>query len=159
MIRLHVIATAGCLALAACATPHAQPPAPTKDSGAAAPAAAPAASANPVEAVPLKVVLTDQGTTGGTMQLRGEIVNPHAEPVEGVRMQLVFVAPNEKGGWKVLEIQQTEFSASIPPGGSTMLSWDVESRYLGPETGQFVVAAYPKRLGDKEMPPPDHWNE
>jgi hypothetical protein len=130
----------------------AQPSAP-------APAAAPGSS-NPVEALGLKVVLNDQTTSGRLMKMRGTIVNPHPEAVTGVRVQIVFLAPTgSEEKWKVLEIQQKEFGSIIAPGESTLLSWDVESMYLGSDGGRFLVAAYPARLGDRDMPPPDHWKE
>jgi hypothetical protein len=123
------------------------------------PGASAPASSNPVEALGLKVFMNDQTTSGRLMTMRGIIVNPHAEVVTGVRVQLVFLAPTAaEEKWKVLEIQQKELGATIAPGESTLLSWDVESMYLG-SNGRFLVAAYPARLGDKEMPPPDQWKE
>lgn len=116
-----------------------------------------AISSNPVEALGLKVVMNDQTTSGRVMKMRGKIVNPHSEEVTGVRIQLVFLAPTGNG-MKILEIQQKEMGSTIPPGGAIMLSWDVESMYLGSQ-GRFLVAAYPTRLGTKDMPPPDHWQE
>jgi hypothetical protein len=133
-------------------------PRPAASAGGERPAAPASLTSNPVESVPLDVVVTGQTTTGRVMKLRAKIVNPHAEPVTGVRLQLVFVAPAADGRAKILEIQQKEMSATIPAGGSERLHWDVESMYLGPES-HFLLAAYPKRLGDKDMPPPDHWEE
>lgn len=117
-----------------------------------------AISSNPVEALGLKVVMNDQTTSGRVMKMRGQIVNPHSEVVTGVRIQLVFLAPAGGERMRILEIQQKEMGSTIPPGGATMLSWDVESMYLG-SPGRFIVAAYPTRLGNKDMPPPDHWQE
>jgi len=137
-------------------------PAPAAPAAAAPAAAAPApppGSSNPVEAVPLEVVVNDQTTTGRVMKLRGKIVNPHAEAVDGIRMQLVFVGTGgEEGGGRVLEIQQKELNSNLKPGGSGAFRWDVESIYLG-GGGSFMVVAYPAKLGGKDMPPPDHWNE
>lgn len=111
---------------------------------------------NPTEEMPLEVALTDQVTTGRHMKLRGRIINPYTEEVVGVRVQLAFVVPDEEGGGKVLELQQKELGSTLVPGGATMLRWDVESLYLGTEV-RFIVVAYPKRIGGREMPPPDHW--
>jgi hypothetical protein len=115
-------------------------------------------SSNPTEAVALEIVMTDQSTTGRLMQLRGQIVNPHSETVTGVRLQLAFLAPQQDDGAKVLEIQQKEMDVTLGPGESEMLRWDVESLYLSSD-GMFALAAYPKRLGKRTMPPPDHWKE
>jgi hypothetical protein len=76
-----------------------------------------------------------------------------------VRLQLVFLAPTEEEDQpKVLGIEQKEMGSTLRPGDSTMLRWDVESMYAM-DGGQFVLAAYPKKLGDKVMPPPDNWKE
>ena len=114
-----------------------------------------------VESIPLQVVMTDQTTTGRVMKVRGKLVNPHAQAVDGARLQLVFLAPTGGEGTspRVLEIQQKEVNSNIPPGGSAAFRWDVESVYLGSGSGQFMIVAYPMKLGGQEMPPPDHWNE
>lgn len=164
MRALHVMVGMAFLALG-CGTPRpmVQPAAPGSAANpstaemAPNPSNAELGSDNPTEAVPLEVEMTDQNSTGRVMHLRGRIVNPHAEKVEGVRVQLVFLAPREDGGAQVLEIQQKELTASLAPGESTLLRWDVESLYLSP--GYFALAAYPKRLGDRDLPPPDHWKE
>jgi hypothetical protein len=156
------IAPAFILLVAACATAPA--PAPSAGPESSAPAPAPAASPpgtaseNPTEALALEVAVTDQTTSGRVMALRAMVTNPHAETVEGVRVQLVFLAPGEDE-MKVLEMQQTEMASTIRPGGSAPLSWDVDSLYLGTGVGRFALAAYPKRLGDRDLPPPDNWKE
>jgi len=157
-MRLQSIAVVALLCCAACSTP---PPrsADTQESAAAETSAPPAVeSTNPTESVPLRVVMTDQTTDGHVMLMRGRIINPHTVPVTGVRLQIVFIIPDGEGGGKVQEIQQKEVGSTIPPGGSTPLRWDVDSMYAS-GAGQFIVAAYPKRLGDKDMPPPDNWKE
>lgn len=164
----RVLVAASLLVFAACGASTSRPSA---DSPAAAAAASPPASApkaaepappastNPVEAVPLEVIVTDQTTTGRVMKLRAKVVNPHAQEVKGVRVQIVFLAPaGEDEPMKVLEIQQKEMTTTLEPGGADMLRWDVESLYLGSQ-GRFLLAAYPKTLGGKDLPPPDHWNE
>lgn len=160
-MKTRIAALIALLVGASCAPPAAKPPAPVDN--AAPPAAAPVApsadnpSGNATESVPLQVIMTGQTTDGRVMKLRAKVVNPHAEPVEGVRLQLVFLVPAEDSA-KVLEIQQKEMGSTIAPGDSTMLRWDVESMYLS-GSGRFLLAAYPKRLGGRDMPPPDNWNE
>lgn len=151
-MRLRTLAVLGLFALAACSTP---PPAPE---GEAPAEAEPPHSDNPTEAVPLRVVMTDQTTSGRIMLIRGKIVNPLPQPVTGVRMQLVFVSPDGKGGGKVQDMLQKEFDSTIPPGGSVPFRWDVESTYAYGDN-HFIVAAYPRKLGDRDMPPPDHWKD
>lgn len=154
-MRLAVIAVVSLLGLAACSTPP--PPATPED--AAAEEEQPAIdSANPTEHVPLKVVMTDQTTTGRIMLIRGKIMNPHREPVAGVRMQIVFVSPDGSGGGKVQDIQQKELGSTIAAGDSVPFSWDVDSTYAYGGS-HFLVAAYPKKLGGKDMPPPDNWKD
>lgn len=151
-MRLHCTILALALLAIGCGT--------TRPKGAGsnpAPAVAADGSENPTEAVPLEFVMTDQTTTGRIMHLRGRILNPHEEGVQGVRLQLVFLAPREEGGSRVLEIQQKELEVTLAPGESTVLRWDVESLYLSP--GFFALAAYPRRLGDRDLPPPDHRKE
>ena len=159
-MKVRIIAALACLAFAACSTPR--PPA-EKAAGDTAKAdasraAAAAGSDNPVEDLPLDIVLTSQTTSGRVILLRAKVVNPHSETVEGVRIQLVFTAPSEDGSPKVLGIEQKEMGSTLKPGGSTMLRWDVESMYAM-DGGQFFLAAYPKKLGGKDMPPPDNWKE
>lgn len=164
----RILSILACATLAACAAPSTspRPPAepPTGDAVAVDPprAAAPAhgdtGSTNPVEEVPLDIILTSQTTSGRVVLLRAKIVNQHAETVEGIRIQLVFAAPTEDGKPKVLGIEQKEMGSTLKPGGSTMLRWDIESMYAM-DAGQFFLAAYPKKLGGKEMPPPDNWKD
>lgn len=159
----RTVVVAALLVFAACSSmpgqrPVSEPaptPAPASEAKPAPPPAVAEGSSNPVEEVPLKVELTDQTTTGRVMKLRAKITNPHPEEVKGVRVQLVFVAPAGDDQVKVLEIQQKEMVTTLEPGGSDMLRWDVESVYMG----HFFIAAYPKTLGGKAMPPPDHWTE
>ena len=153
-MRLRSLAVVSLFALAACSTP---PPASVEEPATEA-ERPPIESANPTEHVPLKVIMTDQTTSGRVMLMRGKIMNPHAQPVTGVRMQLVFVSPDGKGGGKVQDMQQKEFSSTIAPGDSVPFAWDVESTYAYGDS-HFVVAAYPKRLGDEDMPPPDNWKD
>jgi hypothetical protein len=151
-MKVLIVALLASVALASCSTATPQPPSEK------APAVA-AGGENPVESVPLDVVVTGQTTSGRVILLRAKIVNPHAETVEGVRLQLVFLAPTEEGDHpKVLGIEQKEMGSTLTAGGSTMLRWDVESMYAL-DGGQFILAAYPKKLGDKMMPPPDNWKD
>jgi len=144
------------LVLAACATrdkhPNKQPPVEVP-----APVEEETGSINPTEEVPLKVTLTDQTTSGRLMKLQATVENPYDKAVTGVRVQLVFVAESANGP-RVLEEQQRELDSTLQPGDSTLLQWDVESKYLSGASGM-IVAAYPKRLGDRDMPPPDHWKD
>lgn len=119
----------------------------------------PHGAANPVEKVPLDVSITDQSPEGDLLRLTGQVTNSLSETVTGVRVQLVFVAATDENTGKALEIQQTEIDATLAPGASAPLSWDVKSGFLEEGAAQFVIAAYPKRLGDKDMPPPDHWKK
>lgn len=151
----RVVAFVSLLVFAGCAAKAPLPPASEPEPAAQEPALD-SLTDNPTEGVPLEVVMTGQVTTGRHMKLRGRIVNPHTQVVGGVRIQLAFLAPDDEGGAKVLELQQKEIGTTIEPGESTMLRWDVESIYLG-GGAQFAVVAYPKRLGDRDMPPPDHW--
>jgi hypothetical protein len=158
-MSVRIVALLACAALAACAAGTPRPAASPAQDEAPKPAAPANGSDNPVEEVPLDVVVTGQTTSGRVILLRAKIVNPHAETVEGVRLQLVFLAPTEEEDQpKVLGIEQKEMGSTLPAGESTMLRWDVESMYAM-DGGQFVLAAYPKKLGDKVMPPPDNWKD
>ncbi len=106
----------------------------------------------------LEVRLTDQTTDGRVMKLRGKLRNPLPEPIKGVRMvmRLYSAAP----GSNELEVLQKEMTSTLASGGTTMIRWDVESMYFG-QSGRsgFTLEAYPKRVGDKDIPPPPGWKE
>jgi len=109
-----------------------------------------------VTAQMLKVITTDQTTDGRVMKLRGKLYNPLPETVTGAWL-IVRLMSHTGSNATERETAQKEISATIPPGETTALRWDIQSSYLGSSPGGFLVEAYPKRIGDREMDPPPDW--
>ena len=106
----------------------------------------------------LQVIATDQTSSGEVMMFRGELRNPLYEKVTGARL-IVHVVTLPSQGTKELDTKQKEMSATIPSGGSIPLRWDIESMYWGSSPMGFRIEAYPKKVGDRVIPPPPGWRE
>jgi hypothetical protein len=106
----------------------------------------------------LQVIMTDQTSAGDVMLLRGKLRNPLYEKVTGARL-ILHVLSAARPGAKELETQQKEMSATIPSGGSVPLRWDIQSMYWGASLTGFRIEAYPKKVGDRVIPPPPDWKE
>ena len=110
------------------------------------------------ETAMLQVISTDQVSAGSVMKFRGKLYNPLPETVRGTWLLMrLYTSPENP---RQLDVLQKEMTTTLPSGDSTPLRWDAESMYWG-SSGPvwFVIEAYPKRVGDKELQPPAGWRE
>ncbi len=102
----------------------------------------------------LPVFITSQLTDGRNVQLRGLVLNPYPEPVEGVR--LIFrILPTPDAGARELDRFQKVTDDRIPSGGRAALRWDLQTMYAG-QGGMsgFTLQAFALKRGGKDLPPP-----
>jgi ankyrin repeat protein len=102
----------------------------------------------------LVIQLGDQKTDGRVMKIRGKVKNLNAESVHGIRYVVTFYDPT---GSRVLDSVQREVDTTIESEGGILLRLDVESMYLSGGV-RFTVNAFPIKVGDRELSPPDGWN-
>lgn len=106
-----------------------------------------------VEGCMLQVVTNDILTDGRNIKIRGVVVNPCADRVEGLRYLVrLFDRPRTRE----LDRFRHEVETSIESGQRTAMAVDVSSMYAS-GGGTFVVEAYPAKLGEKVLDYPPDW--
>lgn len=145
------------IALAGCA---AAPSQPELEAGPAARREAPSGgadrSAQACEHGQLLVSANDITTDGRVARIRGRVENPCEEKVEGVRYVVVLLA-GEGDEVRELDSFQFESDVTLDPHQPRMMRLDLQSMYFGSTPGRFLVAAFPKKIGEREIPPPEGW--
>lgn len=107
----------------------------------------------------LRVVATDHTTDGQRLALRAVVRNESSEPVHGVRLLLRLLATPSADSRELDSFFHT-MRVGIPPGGETIVRWDVQTVYAGqPGASGFVLEAYAIRRGNTEFPPPAGWRQ
>jgi len=108
------------------------------------------------DALPLST--TDVRTDGRIAKIRGQVRNPYAEEIEGVRYLIEIVSTTGEQP-RTLESFHQESSQRIKPGDSTMMRFDLQSMYFGSTGAELSIVALPKKLGGHDVAPPSGWNK
>lgn len=96
-------------------------------------------------------------TDGRNLRVRGTLRNPFPQPVEGVRVVFEIYAGGPAASARPLDTVQEEKAIRIAPGDTAPLRLDVQTMYAA--DNRFLVAAFAKRVGDREIAPPPGWRE
>jgi hypothetical protein len=103
----------------------------------------------------LSVSTTDLATDGRFAKIRGLVRNGYAEPVEGIRYEVILLS-SDRG--RVYDTLRHETDVTIAPGDDAPLKIDAESMYFG-GGGSVIIRALPKKVGGRELLPPPGWPE
>lgn len=117
----------------------------------------PAVSAEEAKVGGLRLFITDQTTDGRVVKIRGKILNPYKERIDGVRMIYLDIAVGEE--FRVLGQSQKLIDETIDGGGSRLFRWDIESMYSGTAGARFQLLAFAIKRGDQTLPLPLGWEE
>lgn len=103
----------------------------------------------------LAVFTSSLTTDGRNMFIRGKINNPYPEAIDGMRIMVRLVSGD---GAREYDRFQRESDTVLAPGETTALREDIASMYAATE-GRFLVQAYAKTRGGKEVAAPPDWRE
>lgn len=115
----------------------------------------PALSAEEAELGALPVFITDQTTDGRLAKIRGKVLNPYHDSIEGVRMIYRDVASGSD--LRVLNQFQKVIEQPIDAGNSRLFRWDIESMYMGSAGARFHIMAFAIKRKGQTMPLPPGW--
>jgi hypothetical protein len=110
----------------------------------------------------LEVFTTSLGTDGRNVKVRGKLRNPMPDAVDGVRIMFKIFRKEPSEEVRPLDIVQEEKALHMVSGGTEALRMDLQTMYAGGAGGYsffFVVEAYAKRVGERDIPPPPGWKE